>query len=142
MSTPWTLNLQFKYFWVVFSELVGHTKKLLKVRFLKIVISQLLVRLLATRSSRGRTKTFPPSNNNNNAAGENSKGLKLLLFDEYIRTLLCLPCLFMQLGPCLSLSLAKTASPQPSHVSAPSWEATIPRTEGRVKLLPGFRLLW
>ena len=28
LSTSWTLNLQFKSFWVVFSELVGHRKKL------------------------------------------------------------------------------------------------------------------
>ncbi len=39
LSTPWILILQFNSFWAVFLELVGHSKKLLKVRFPKIVIS-------------------------------------------------------------------------------------------------------
>ena len=61
LSTPWTLNLQFKSFWVVFSERVCHTKEFFRSGFLEFdFLPKLLVRVWATRSSRGWTKKSPP----------------------------------------------------------------------------------
>ncbi len=62
--STWTLNLQFKSFWVVFSERVCHTKEFFRSGFLEFdFLPKLLVRVWATRSSRGRTKNSPPNNN-------------------------------------------------------------------------------
>ena len=43
MNTPWNSILRFNSYLVVFLELVGHTKKLLKESFCKIAISTLVI---------------------------------------------------------------------------------------------------
>ena len=43
LSIPWTSNLIFKSYMVLFSEMVGHTNNLSKVRFLKIALSTYVI---------------------------------------------------------------------------------------------------
>ena len=46
LSIPWILNLQFKSFWVIFSERAGHTKKFFRSGLLEFLdLPKLLVPL-------------------------------------------------------------------------------------------------